>query len=75
MLMNASNRSGVKVPMYEGNLNVAELMDSINSLYKYFEFEEIEDKKNVRYEATRLKGHASTQKEEVSPKSNIFPST
>ena len=61
--------------MYECNLNVVELMDSINSLNKYFDFEEIEDKKNVRYATTRLKGHASTQKEEVSPKSNIFPST
>ena len=61
--------------MYEGKLNVAELMEWINSLNKYFEFEEIEDKNNVRYAVTRLKGHASTQKEEVSPKSNIFPST
>ena len=75
MLMKASNRPIFEVPMYEGNINVDELMDWINSLNKYFDFEEIEDKKNVRYEATRLKGHASTQKEEVSPKSNTFPST
>ena len=57
--------------MYEGKLNVAELMEWINSLNKYFDFEEIEDKNNVRYAVTRLKGHASTQNEEVRPKSLI----
>ena len=45
--------------MYEGNLNVVELMDWINSLNKYFDFEEIEDKKKVRYAVTRPKGHAA----------------
>ena len=34
-------------------------MDWINALNKYFDFEEIEDKKKVRYAATRMKGHAS----------------
>ena len=43
--------------MYSGNLNVEELMDWINALSKYFDFEEIEDKKKVRYAATRLKAH------------------
>ena len=51
--------------MYEGNLNVVELMDSINSLNKYFDFEEIEDKNKVRYGATRLKGHVAIQWDEL----------
>ena len=34
-------------------------MDWINALNKYFYFEEIEDKKKVRYAATRMKGHAT----------------
>ena len=34
-------------------------MDFINSLNKYFDFEEIEDKKKVRYAATTMKGHAA----------------
>ena len=34
-------------------------MDWIKYLNKYFDFEEIEDKKKVRYAATRLKGHAA----------------
>ena len=45
MLMKSSNRTEVEFAMYEGNLNVEELMDRINVLNKYFEFEEIEDKK------------------------------
>ena len=49
MLMKASSRSRVEVPMYEGKLNVEELMDWINTLNKYFDFEEIEEKKKVRY--------------------------
>ena len=38
-MMKASNRSRFEVPMYEGNLNVEEIMDWINSLNKYFDFE------------------------------------
>ena len=45
--------------MYSGNLNVEEIMDWIKSLSKYFDFEQIEDKKKLRYGATRLKGHAA----------------
>ena len=45
MLVKYGNRNEVEFPMYEGNLNVEELMDRINVLNKYFEFEEIEDKK------------------------------
>ena len=59
MLMKASSIPRVEVPMYEGNLNVEELMDWINALNKYFDFEEIEDKNKVRYAATKMKGHAT----------------
>ena len=34
-------------------------MDCINAPNKYFDFEEIEDKKKVRYAATKMKVHAS----------------
>ena len=59
MLMKASSRPSVGVPMYEGNLNVEELMDWINALNKYFDFEEIEDKNKVRYVDTKMKGHTT----------------
>ena len=65
MLMKTSGRPRIEVPMYSGNLNVEELMDWINALSKYFDFEEIEDKKKVRYAATRLKGHATIQWDEL----------
>ena len=58
MLMKASNRPKVEFCIYEGNLNVKELMGWINALNKYFDFEEVEDKK-VRYVVTRLKRHAT----------------
>ena len=59
MLMKASSRPRVEVPMYEGNFNVEELMDCINALNKYFVSEEIEDKNKVRYVATIMKGNAA----------------
>ena len=59
MMMKASNRSKVEVPMYEGNLNVEEIMDWINDLKTYSDFEEVEDKNRVRYAVMRLKGHAA----------------
>ena len=36
MLTKSSRRPRVEVLMYEGNLNVEELMDWINTLNKYF---------------------------------------
>ena len=51
MLMKTSGRPRIEVPMYSGNLDVEELMDWINTLSKYFDFEEIEDNKKVRYPA------------------------
>ena len=59
MFMKTSGIPRIEVPMYLGNLNVEELMDWINALSKYFDFEEIEYKNKVRYATTRLKGHAA----------------
>ena len=55
MLMKTSGKPRIEVPMYSGNLNVEEIMDWINALSKYFNFEEIEEKNKVRYAAIRLK--------------------
>ena len=59
MLMKTRGRPRIEVLMYSGNLNVEEIMDWINAMSKYFDFEEIEDKNKVRYVVTRLKGHAA----------------
>jgi hypothetical protein len=45
--------------MYEGNLDVEELLDCIRSLDKYFDYEDIEEDKKVKHIVTRLKGHAA----------------
>jgi hypothetical protein len=45
--------------MYEGNLNVEELIDWINALDKYFDYEDVDEGKKVKYAVTRLKGHAT----------------
>jgi hypothetical protein len=49
----------VEVPMYEGNLNVEEQIDRINALDKYFDYEDVDEEKKVKYAGTRLKGHAA----------------
>jgi hypothetical protein len=52
-------REKMEVPMYEGNLDVEELLDWISALDKYFDYEEIDDEKKVKHVVTRLKGHAT----------------
>ena len=59
MLAKASGRPKVEVPLYDGNLSVEVLMDWIISLDKYFDYEEVDDKRKVKFAATRLKGHVA----------------
>jgi hypothetical protein len=42
--------------MYEGNLDIEELLDWFRALDKYFEYEDIEEDKKVKHVVTRLKG-------------------
>jgi hypothetical protein len=50
-------RAKIEVPMYEGNLDVEELLDWIRSMDKYFDYEDADGEKRVRHVVTRLKGH------------------
>jgi hypothetical protein len=45
--------------MYEGNLDVEELLDWIRDLDKYFNYEDVEEDKKVKHAITRLKSHAT----------------
>jgi len=54
-----SAREKMDISMYEGNLDVEELLDSFRSLDKYFDYEDIEEEKKVKQVVTRLKGHAT----------------
>ena len=51
-------RPNFDVPTYLGNLNPEELIDWINELEEYFEYEEIEDPDRVKFMKAKLKGHA-----------------
>jgi hypothetical protein len=57
-IMGVSSRQIMEVPMYEGNLNVDELMDWISTMDKYFEYENVPDENKVKFFVTRMKGHA-----------------
>ena len=48
-----------KVSMYDGNLNAEELIDWINTLDKYFNYEEVDDSKKVKFSMMKLREHAS----------------
>jgi hypothetical protein len=52
-------RAKIEVPMYEGSLDVEELLDWIRDLDKYFYYEEIDDENKVKHVVTRMKGHAA----------------
>jgi hypothetical protein len=52
-------RARIEVPMYEGILEVEELLDWVCSMDKYFDYEDIEEDNMVNHVVTRLKGHAT----------------
>jgi hypothetical protein len=52
-------RVKMDIPVYEGNLDVEELLDWIRALDTYFEYEYVEEDKKVKHVVTRLKGHAA----------------
>lgn len=58
-LIGSSMRSKPKMPKYQGGLDVNELLDWINDMDKLFDYDKIDDERKVKFEVTRLKGHAS----------------
>jgi hypothetical protein len=61
-------RAKIDVPMYEGNLDVEELLDWIRSMDKHFDYEYVNEEKKVKQEVTRLKGHATLWWDELQAK-------
>ena len=59
MLAKVGGKQKAEIPIYEGSLNVEELVDWISSLEKYFDYEEVDDKKKVKILVTRLKDHVA----------------
>jgi len=56
------------VPMYEGNLDVEELLHWIRSMDKYFKYEDVDEEIRVRHVVTRLKGNAMLRWDELQAK-------
>jgi DNA-binding transcriptional regulator WhiA len=48
-------REKMDIPVYEGNLDVEELLDWIRALDTYFDYEDVEEDKKVKHVVTRLK--------------------
>ena len=54
-----SARAKMDIPVYEGKLDVEELLDWIRALDTYFDYEDVEEDKKVKHVVTILKGHAA----------------
>jgi hypothetical protein len=53
------SKEKLDIPMYEGNLDVEELLDWFISLDKYFDYEDIKEDNKVNHVVTRLKRHGT----------------
>ena len=64
-LTKIGKRPKFEVPTFLGKLNPEELIDWINELEEYFEYEEIEDLDRVKFVKAKLKGHKKVWWQEV----------
>ena len=58
-ILGASSRPKPEFFTYEGSLTDEHLIDWINELDKYIDYDEVEEEKKFRLAIIRLKGHAS----------------
>jgi hypothetical protein len=49
----------MEIPMYEGNIDVEEILDWIRPLDRYFDYKDVEEDKKFKHAITRLKGLAT----------------
>ena len=59
LALGTSSITLLEVLTYDGNLNLEELIDRINTLDKYFNYEEVDEAKKVKFSMMKLRGHAS----------------
>eukprot|EP00253_Pinus_taeda_P003555 PITA_03555 len=55
----SSHKPRHELPNYDGSLSADVLLDWLSEVNKFFEFEETSEDKQVKFAATKLKGHAS----------------
>eukprot|EP00253_Pinus_taeda_P007772 PITA_07772 len=58
-VLRSTARPKTEVSIYEEGLNPEELIDWINGMKKFFDYEETEDEKKVKLVVTKLTGHAA----------------
>ena len=58
-VLGSTSRPRPDLSNYNGSLNPEKLIDWINDMEKFFEYEEMNDEKKVKFAVTKLKGHAS----------------
>ena len=54
-----STKVKMDIPVYEGNLDVEEILDWIRALDTYFDYEDVREDKKVKHDVTILKGHVA----------------
>eukprot|EP00253_Pinus_taeda_P029108 PITA_29108 len=59
LVLLSSHKPRHELPTYDGSLSADVLLDWLSEVNKFFEFEETSEDKQVRFAATKLKGHAS----------------
>ena len=58
-VLGSSSKPRPEISIYQGSLNPEELIDWINDMEKFFDYEEMEEEKKVKFVVTKLKGHAT----------------
>ena len=58
-VLGSSSKPRPEISIYQGSLNPEELIDWINDMEKFFDYEEMEEEKKVKFAITKLKGHAT----------------
>ena len=59
LVIGASMRPKLEVPTYQGGLDANELLDWINEMDKFFDYDKTDNEKKLKFAVTKLKGHAS----------------
>lgn len=58
-VLGSSSKLRPEILIDQGSLNIEELVDWINDMENFFDYEEIEEEKKVKFVVTKLKAHAS----------------
>ena len=58
-VLGSTSKPGLEVSVFTGGLNLKELIDWVNYMDTFFDYEEMEEGKRLKFVVTKLKGHAT----------------